>query len=135
MTRGAWQTTRTAALRPALITLLAALMFCLGYAAHDHSDPAAAPMATVSAATNSPGTPATHRTTTAAHPADCPAGNVCCRQTIDGAQAVLAAPAQPQPAVLSRMSSLTRPDTASRAAEPTPICRAPDLHILQVQRT
>ncbi|MPY52176.1 hypothetical protein [Streptomyces acidicola] len=81
------------------------------------------------------GAPTSHHATTGAHPADCPYGDVCCGPAADGVRAVLAAPVQPVPAVLPSMPSVPTPGIPSRCAEPAPTCRAPDLHVLQVQRT
>ncbi|WP_264927228.1 hypothetical protein [Streptomyces sp. A012304] len=81
------------------------------------------------------GAPAEHHPATATHTSDCQPGDACCRA--DGVQAVLAAPpAPPLPAILPRTPEIPRqPDTARLAAEPAPVCHAPDLHVLQVQRT
>lgn len=135
--RGLWWTTRIAALCPAVGVLLAALVICLGLVAHGHSALAHASMTTMSAATAVPSsTPAEHHATTAAHPSGCLPGDVCCRPAADDVRAVLATPAHPLPAVLSRMPDITRqPDTSSRFTEAASACRAPDLHVLQVQRT
>ncbi|MER5906160.1 hypothetical protein ABT150_39805 [Streptomyces mirabilis] len=132
--RGAWWTTRTAALCPALAVLLAALVMCLGYMAHGISDPAAAP-ATAMSATVAQAHTSTEQHHVAAHPVDCPAGDVCCDPVAHGVRAVLATPAQPLPTVLPRTPDLPRPGTSSRCAEPPPTGRSPDLHVLQVQRT
>jgi hypothetical protein len=133
--RGAWRTTPVAALCPALALLFAALVMCLGYVAHGTSDQVAAPMTTMSA-TTAPTTPsATHHVKAIAHPADCPAGDVCCDPVAHGVRAVFAAPTQPLPAILPRIPSLPRPDTPSCSLRPPPTRGAPDLHVLQVQRT
>ncbi|MEV7069114.1 hypothetical protein AB0N97_41155 [Streptomyces collinus] len=134
--RGTHWTTRIAALCPALAVLLAALVICLGFAGHGQSAPAAASTTTASTTAVLTGAPAEHHTTTAAHPSDCRPGDTCCRAAADGVRAVLAAPTQPLPAILPRTPEIPRqPDTARLTAEPTPVCRAPDLHVLQVQRT
>ncbi len=135
-TRGAWRTTRTAALGPALVLLLAALVACLGFAAHADSSQPAASMTTVSAPAIPAADPADHHAALVAHPADCPAGDVCCVPAGDRVRAVLVAPAQPPHALLPRTPDLPRqPDTLPPATEPVPTGRAPDLHVLQVQRT
>ncbi|GHG01713.1 hypothetical protein GCM10018777_10470 [Streptomyces albogriseolus] len=133
--RGTWWTTRIAALCPALAVLLAALVICLGAVAHGQSTPATASMTTMSATAAPTDTPAEHHATTAAHPSDCLPGDVCCRPA-DGVRAVLATPSQPLPAVLPRMPDLPRqPDTPALSTGPASACLAPDLHVLQVQRT
>jgi hypothetical protein len=135
-TRGAWRTTRTAALCAALAVLLAALVACLGFAAHADSSPAAASMTTVSASAIPTAAPADHQAAAVAHPADSPAGDVCCGPAVDGVRAVLVAPAQPPHAILPRTPDLPRqPDTSACFTEPVPTGHAPDLHVLQVQRT
>lgn len=131
--RGAWWTTRPAALCPALAVLLAALVVCLGPLAHATSAPAAAPATTMSAMAVSP---ADHETKTVTQPADCPDGDTCCAPAAHGVHAVLAAPVQPLPVLLPRMPDLPGPpDSAPRRTEPPPATGAPDLHVLQVQRT
>ncbi|MFI1721946.1 hypothetical protein [Streptomyces sp. NPDC020489] len=135
-TREAWQTTRTAALWPALVVLLAALVACLGFAAHADSSQAAASMTMVSAPAIPAAAPADHHAASVAHPADCPAGDVCCVPAGDRVRAVLVAPAQPLHAILPRTPDLpSQPDTTARSTEPVLTGRAPDLHVLQVQRT
>ncbi|ALV38605.1 hypothetical protein [Streptomyces sp. CdTB01] len=132
-TRRAWRTTRLAALCPALAVLLAALVICLGSLAHATSDPAAAPMTTVSTTTVSP---ADHHASAVAGSANCPAGDMCCAPAADGVHAVLAAPVQPMPVLLPRMPDIPGPpDSAPLRTEPPPTADAPDLHVLQVQRT
>ncbi|QQM47428.1 hypothetical protein [Streptomyces liliifuscus] len=133
--RGAWWTTPVAALCPALAVLLAALVMCLGYAAHNASDQAAAPMATMSATAAQTTPSATHHVKVIAHQADCPAGDVCCDPVAHGVRAVLAAPTQPPPAILPPMPSPPRSDTPSCSTDLPPTRGAPDLHVLQVQRT
>ena len=134
-TRAAWRTTRLAALCPALAVLLTALVICLGPLRHatSDSDPAAAPVTTMSATTASP---ADHPTKEVTHPADCPAGDTCCTPAAHGVRAVLAAPVQHLPVFLPRMPDIPRPpDSAPLHTEPPPTTGAPDLHVLQVQRT
>ncbi|WP_328690214.1 hypothetical protein OHA74_13650 [Streptomyces phaeochromogenes] len=134
--RGTRWTTRIAAFCPALAVLLAALVICLGSVAHGQSAPDTASMTTMSATAVPTGTPAEHHAATSAHPSGCLPGDVCCRPATDSAQAVLAAPAQPHPAVLPRTPDLPGPpDTPLTSTGPAPTCRAPDLHVLQVQRT
>ncbi|MEV6589666.1 hypothetical protein [Streptomyces acidicola] len=140
-TRDAWRPTRLAALCPALLVLLTTLVMCLGSVSHGDSGPAGTtttsmgPMATTSVDALPAGAPTSHHGTTGAHPADCPYDDVCCGPAADGVRAVLAAPVQPVPAVLPSMPSVPAPGIASRCAEPAPTGRAPDLHVLQVQRT
>nr|WP_258404854.1 hypothetical protein [Streptomyces sp. F12] len=133
--RGAWWTTPVAALCPALAVLLAALVMCLGYTAHNASDQAAAPMTTMSATAAQTTPSATHHVKAIAHQADCPAGDVCCNPVAHGVRAVLAAPTQPPPTILPRTPSPPRPDTPLCSTESPPTRGAPDLHVLQVQRT
>ncbi|MFJ3620653.1 hypothetical protein ACIPSH_21210 [Streptomyces iakyrus] len=133
--RGTRRTTRIAALCPALAVLLAGLVICLGLVGHGQST-ATVSMTTMSDTAVPTDMPAEHPATMAAHQSSCLPGDVCCRPASDGVRAVLAAPAQPLPAILPRMPDLPRqPDTARHAAQPAPACRAPDLHVLQVQRT
>ncbi|MEV1078036.1 hypothetical protein AB0I98_07230 [Streptomyces sp. NPDC050211] len=134
-TRGTRWTARIAALCPAAAVLLSVLVLCLGLVTHGLSAPADASTISVStAATNS--TAGQHLTAPAAHASDCPYGDLCCHRAVDAVRAVLAAPVHPLPAILPRSPDLARsPDTARRIAGPTPACRAPDLHLLQVQRT
>jgi hypothetical protein len=90
----------------------------------------------VSAVAGLTAVPADHPAPTVAHPADCPARDGYCGPAGAGVGAVRVAPAHPLQATLPRGPDLPRqPDTATRAAEPAPTCRAPDLHVLQVQRT
>ncbi|WP_411152949.1 hypothetical protein [Streptomyces sp. A30] len=134
-TRGAWWTTRIAPLCPALVVLLAALVAYLGFAAHADSSQAAS-TTTLSASAIPTAAPTDHHTAAVAHPADCPAGDMCCRAAVNGMRAVLVAPAQPVHAILPRTPDVPRQaDTSACSTEPVPTGRAPDLHILQVQRT
>ncbi|MGP4011095.1 hypothetical protein [Streptomyces sp. 4N124] len=134
-TRGTRWTARLAALCPAAAVLLSVLVLCLGLVTHGQSTPADA--STISMSTAATGSPAEqHLVAPAAHASDCPYGDMCCHRAVDAVRAVLAAPAHPLPAILPRSPGLTRPPvTARRIAGPTPACRAPDLHVLQVQRT
>lgn len=135
-TRAAGRTTRLAVLNPALAVLLAVLVMGFGYVTHGHGDPTATAMTTMSAPTLPMDTSDGHHTTAATHPADCPSGDVCCGSAAEGVRAVLATPTQPLPAVLPRAPGLPRPpDTFSRATPSPPTGRAPDLYVLQVQRT
>ena len=137
MARGTRWTTRIAALCPALAVLLAALVICLGFLDHGQSDaPVTASTTRVSATAVPTSTPPEHDATTAAHPSDCLPDDVCCSPAADGVRAAPAAPTQPLPAVLPRMADLPKQlDTQPRFVDPAPTCRAPDLHVLQVQRT
>ncbi|MEU5531728.1 hypothetical protein [Streptomyces sp. NPDC020362] len=131
----AWRTTRTAALCPALAVLLTMLVICLGAAAHAASDLAAAPMTSMAATQTPSGHPAEHCTVTATQPGDVPGGDMCCAQEAHGVRAVLPTPAQPAPAVLPRIPSNPGPAALTCSLGLTPTRGAPDLHVLQVQRT
>jgi hypothetical protein len=132
-TRAAWRTTRLAALCPALTVLLTLLVICLGTGTHAAADPAAGPMTSMSATTVTPADPSAK---VAAHPADCPDDDMCCHAAAQGVHAVLAAPVHPLPVLLPRLPDLPGPpDGTPRRAEPPPTTGAPDLHVLQVQRT
>jgi hypothetical protein len=122
------------ALCPALAVLFAALVMCLGSMTHSAESPAAAPMTTMSATAAQTHTSATHHATTIAHPADCPAGDMCCDPVAQGVRAVRIAPAQPLSAILPRVQGLPRPDTPARSPGLPPTRSAPNLHVLQVQR-
>ncbi|MFL5994952.1 MAG: hypothetical protein ACJ736_11685 [Streptomyces sp.] len=137
MTRRAWRTTRIAAPCPALAVLFVALLVCLGFAAHADSGDHAAAMTSLSArAAVAAGTPAEHGSVPTTHPGGCPAGDACCAPAVHGVGGVLAAPAQPLPAILPRMPHLpTRQDGPAFLAQAPPTGGAPDLHVLQVQRT
>ncbi|QUW83938.1 hypothetical protein SMIR_36205 [Streptomyces mirabilis] len=134
--RGAWRTTHTAALCPALAVLLAALVICLGPAAHAASGDHVTAMTGVSHAQIQTGSPAEHHVMPAAHPGGCPSGDVCCSPAVHGAAAVLAAPVHSLPVLLPRMPSVPRRQAGpTLLAKPPPASSAPDLHVLQVQRT
>lgn len=144
--RGVWLTTQTAALCPALAVLLMALVLCLGYAPHAPRNVATAPVTTLSAVQTSSHGPAEHRAVTVTAVAErhtvtvtksggCPSGDMCCAQDSHGVRAVLPAAAQLLPAVLRRVPSLPGPATVACALGLTPTRGAPDLHVLQVQRT
>lgn len=137
--RGARWITPPAALGPALALLLAALVMCVGYGAHGavggHTSPMTA-MTSVSSGQTSAGTSTGHHAMPSVQQNDCPAGDVCCAPAVHIGGVVAAAPVHPVPAVLPRMPGLPRPPN-----NPTfPAGRllpdeAPDLHVLQVQRT
>lgn len=138
--RGAWWTTPPAALGPALALLLAALVMCLGYGAHSsagsHTSPMTA-MTSVSSGQATPaGIPAGHHALASAQQQECPAGDVCCAPTVHFGGAVSATPVQSAPAILPRAPGLPEPPDSPTllAARPLPD-EAPDLHVLQVQRT
>jgi hypothetical protein len=134
--RGSRWTTPTAAFRAALLVLLAVTVMGLAGLSHGHADPATASMTTTSATVLPAGVPHGHPTAAVPHPADCPSGDVCCEPAAESVRAVLAAPVPPLPAVLPRPPDLPRPlAVSSRAAPPVPTDPAPDLHVLQVQRT
>ncbi|WP_217549825.1 hypothetical protein [Streptomyces sp. GbtcB6] len=133
--RGAWRTTRSAALCHALVMLLTALVMCLGPAAHAAADLATAPMTAMPTAGTTPTHPTEHRVVKVTHPGNCPAGDVCCAQDAHGVRAVLPTTTQPAPAVLPRIPSLPGPAALACSLGLTPTRGAPDLHFLQVQRT
>ncbi|GAA3500921.1 hypothetical protein GCM10019016_080280 [Streptomyces prasinosporus] len=135
-TRAAWQTTRTAGLCSALAVLLAALTVCLACLAPGNSDADTASLTAVSAAAMPADTSTDQHGSAVAHTADCPSGYVCCRPAVDGVRAVLATPAQPVAMALPRMPDLPRqPDALSLPELTAATDRAPNLHVLQVQRT
>ncbi|MEU5112884.1 hypothetical protein AB0G64_15420 [Streptomyces longwoodensis] len=117
------------------MVLLAAVVACLGFAAHAESSQAAPSMTTVSAPAIPAAAPADHHAASVAHLADCPAGDVCCVPAGDRVRAVLVAPAQPLHAILPLSDLPRQPDTSPLSTEPVSTGRAPDLHVLQVQRT
>ncbi|WP_405655930.1 hypothetical protein OG581_46355 [Streptomyces sp. NBC_01386] len=140
--RGAWRATRIAALCPALSVLLAALVMCLGPAAHGTDGTADGSLPTVTSVAAGSATqhharsayPATVETV--ARRGDCPAGDRCCDPASRGVRAVLSAPAQPHPAVLPRMPAAAMPDAPPPSPSGlAPSGTAPDLHVLQIQRT
>ncbi|MFD4603249.1 hypothetical protein ACFWPQ_35135 [Streptomyces sp. NPDC058464] len=135
--RGAWRTTRPAALCHALVMLLTALVMCLGPAAHAATDLATAPTTATSPAPTAPaaGHPTDHGTAQATQPGNCPAGDVCCAQDTHGVRAVLPTAAQPVPAVLPHVPSRSGSAVQACSLGLTPTRGAPDLHFLQVQRT
>ncbi|MFE5022685.1 hypothetical protein ACFRAO_04935 [Streptomyces sp. NPDC056656] len=140
--RGAWWATRIAALCPALSVLLAALVMCLGPAVHgtdgmaDGSLPTVTSVKAGSATQHHAQSAHPHLVETVARRGDCPAGDRCCDPVSRGVRAVLSAPAQPHSAVLPRMPAAAMPDAPppSPAGLP-PSGTAPDLHVLQIQRT
>jgi hypothetical protein len=140
--RGAWWATRIAALCPALSVLLAALVMCLGPAAHGTEDMADGPLPTVTSVTAGSATQhhaqsaQPHAAETVARRGDCPAGDRCCDPASRGVRAVLSAPAQPHSAVLPRMPAAAMPDAPPPCPSGLPPSgTAPDLHVLQIQRT
>ncbi|MFF1688288.1 MULTISPECIES: hypothetical protein [unclassified Streptomyces] len=140
--RGAWWATRVAALCPALGVLLAALVMCLGPAAHgtdgatDSSPPAVASATAVTSTQHHVQSAHPDVVETVARRSDCPAGDTCCDPVSRGVRAVLSAPAQPHSAVLPRIPAAAMPDPPPPGpAGLPPAGTAPDLHVLQVQRT
>ncbi|MFD6033566.1 hypothetical protein ACF09G_26120 [Streptomyces albogriseolus] len=137
--RGAWWTTPPAALGLALALLLAALVMCLGYGAHGavggHASPMTA-MTSVSSGQASADGSTGHHAMSSVQQNDCPAGDVCCAPAVHIGGAVFATPVQSVPAVLPRMPGHPEPPDSPTllAARPLPD-EAPDLHVLQVQRT
>ncbi|GGN89320.1 hypothetical protein GCM10011579_084080 [Streptomyces albiflavescens] len=130
--RGARQNTPLTVFCAALTVLFAAVVLCLGPMAHTGvAGTAAAPMATMSTTEQ----PAQKQTVAVTHQADCPVGDVCCGLAIHAVRAVPVAPAQPLPATLPCIPSLPRPHDTSCSAHSPPTGGAPDLHVLQVQRT
>ncbi|MEW2399307.1 hypothetical protein [Streptomyces sp. NPDC046862] len=145
-TRAAWRPTRIATLCSALLVLLATLVVCLVSVSLSHG--AGGPVGASTASRESMGPmeptpvdavpadfPTRHHGPTGAHSVGCPYGDVCCAPAADRARAVLAVPGRPMPAVLSRVPNPPVPGISSRCAEPAPSGVAPDLHVLQVQRT
>ncbi|MGW6140640.1 hypothetical protein ACWFRM_27865 [Streptomyces sp. NPDC055144] len=140
--RGAWWATRIAALCPALSVLLAALVMCLGPAAHgtdgmaDGSLPTATSVTAGSATQPHAQSAQPHTVETVARRGDCPAGDRCCDPVSRGVRAVLSAPAQPHSAVLPRVPAAATPDAPPPSLSGLPPSgTAPDLHVLQIQRT
>lgn len=137
--RGTWWTTPPAALGPALALLLAALVMCLGYGAHGavggHTSPVTA-MTSVSSGQTPIGDSTGHHAMSSVQQTDCPAGDVCCAPAVHIGGVVAASPVHPVPAALPRMPGLPRPPDSPTflAGRPLPD-EAPDLHVLQVQRT
>ncbi|MEV0634520.1 hypothetical protein AB0I77_06015 [Streptomyces sp. NPDC050619] len=130
----AWWTPRTAALCPALAVLLAALVMCLGYAAHGGTGGQAAAMTGVSAVQMPAGSAQEHRAEPAAHHHDCPAGDQCCAPAAHGVRTVIT-PLRLLPAVPPDMpNSAGQPGSPPLCTGPPPTGSAPDLHVLQVQR-
>ncbi|MFI1028625.1 hypothetical protein [Streptomyces sp. NPDC020951] len=128
-TRGARWTTHITFLCPALAVLLATAVMCLGYVAHGSGGHTAA-------TTTTAGAPAAPHSAPVAYAGDCPSGDVCCAQAFHHVTGVLVAPVQRSAAVLPRTPGLPRrPDGRTLLARPPPAVGAPDLHVLQVQRT
>lgn len=137
--RGAWGATRTVApLSAALAVLLAALLMCLGHGTPGVVAQHAAPetVAAVSVERPTAAGAAAHDTGRTVFRGICPAGGTCCVPAVHVDGALLAAPVQAAPAVLRRLPGPAAPPDAP--ALPTgrpPPASAPDLHVLQVQRT
>ncbi|MFI6407459.1 hypothetical protein [Streptomyces sp. NPDC050548] len=123
------------ALCPALAVLFAALVMCLGALAHGTDAPAAASMTTMSGMTVPADTWGNHHGKTFSDPGDCPAGDVCCDPVAHGVRAVRHAPAEPLSAPLPALQGSPGPGTPARCPALPPARGAPDLHVLQVQRT
>lgn len=67
---------------------------------------------------------------------DCPTGEMCCAATVHLSQAVLASPGPPVRAVTPRTLWLPGAPGSSATLAPRSFPgEAPDLHVLQVQRT
>ncbi|WP_237408045.1 hypothetical protein [Streptomyces sp. M2CJ-2] len=135
--RGPRWTVRTAVLCPALAVLLAALVVCLGYAGHGGAEKDAAPPTAPSAGgTVVTGTPAGHPVMSLVRQGDCSPGDPCCSPAVHDVPAVLGAPTQTPPLALTRMPGFPCPERHPAVlAQPPPVHSAPDLHVLQVQRT
>ncbi|WP_189712724.1 hypothetical protein [Streptomyces phaeofaciens] len=145
--RGAWGATRTAALLPALAVLLGALLMCLGHGTHGvvalHSAPTAVTVSpkqptavTVPAGRPTADGTAAHHGGRTVFRGVCPAGGSCCVPAVHAGGAVLAAPVPTAPALLRRVPGPpTPPDTPALPTGRPPPGAAPDLHVLQVQRT
>ncbi|WP_063824550.1 hypothetical protein [Streptomyces sp. CdTB01] len=125
--RGAWRTTRTAVLCPALAVLLAALVICFGYPAHAAGNEVAAALMPM-------GPRADHLAVTVTAPGGCRHGDVCCAQADHAVRAVSPATAHPLPALLPRTPGLPAPEAGACPLGLPPTRGAPDLHVLQVQR-
>ncbi|MGY3205900.1 hypothetical protein [Streptomyces sp. TE5632] len=130
-------TVRTAVLCPALAVLLAALVVCLGYAGHSGAEGDAAPPTALSAdRTVAAGSPAEHPVMSLVGQGDCSPGNPCCSPVVHDVPAALGAPTQTPPLVLTRVPGFPCPERHPAVlAQPPPVHGAPDLHVLQVQRT
>ncbi|MEU2596509.1 hypothetical protein ABZ678_05005 [Streptomyces hirsutus] len=128
---------RTAVLCPALAVLLAALVVCLGHAGHSGAKDDAAPSTAMSTGrTVAAGPPAGHHITPPVRQSDCSPGGTCCSSVVHDVAGVLGAPTQTLPLVLTRMPGFPRPEQCPTVlAQPPPVHSAPDLHVLQVQRT
>ncbi|MFC8126329.1 hypothetical protein [Streptomyces sp. NPDC057302] len=121
---------RCAALGVSLATLLAVLCVCFGHAAHDDETPARG-LVSVSA---EGATEATTETEEAALGHSCPPGDRCASATHAAATALPA----PEPSVPTTLEAAGLPaaPATSHPVPRAPIHRnAPDLHVLQVQRT
>lgn len=131
-----WWTTRPAALCSALAVLFAALVVCLGYPAHGGDSDSSAAMTNISGAHLPTGNPTGRHGVPAAHPGDCPAGGTCCAPAAHDVPVILAAPSHTPPVLLPRTPDLPLPShTPAFLAHAPPAGTAPDLHVLQVQRT
>ena len=135
--RGPRWTLRAAVLCPALGVLLAALVVCLGYAEHGGSGKnAAAPTAVSAVTAAAAGIPAGHHVPPVAQQGDCPSGDTCCSPAAHDAAGVLGAPTPSLPVALPRVPGFPSPEQGPTVlAQPPPVHGAPDLHVLQVQRT
>lgn len=131
-----WTTSPPAALCSALAVLLAALVVCLGYPAHDGDSDSSAAMTSISGVQLPTGNPTGHHGSPAAHSGDCPAGGTCCAPVVHDVPVILAAPSHTSPVLLPRTPDLPLPSgTPAFLAHAPPAGAAPDLHVLQVQRT
>lgn len=146
-TRAAWRPTRSATLCSALLVLLATLVVSLVSVSvsvsvsHGAGGPVGAsaasrePMGPTPVDAVPADFPTRHHGPTDAHSVGCPYGDVCCAPAADRARAPLAVPGRPMPALLSRVPNPPGQGISSRCADPAPSGSAPDLHVLQVQRT
>ncbi|MFF3897350.1 hypothetical protein ACFYY3_30130 [Streptomyces sp. NPDC001812] len=131
------RTVRTAVLCPALAVLLAALVMCLGYAGHSGAEGGATtPTALSASRAVAAGTPAEHPVMPLVRQGDCSPGDPCCSPVAHDVPAVRGAPAQTPPLALTRVPGFPCPERYPAVlAQPPPEHGAPDLHVLQVQRT
>ena len=127
---------RPAALCSALAVLFAALVVCLGYPAHGGTSDSSAAMTNISGAHLPTGDPTGRHCVPAAHSGDCPTGDTCCAPAVHDVPVIRAAPPYASLVLLPRMPDLPLQSGAPAfLAHAPPTGAAPDLHVLQVQRT
>ncbi|MGI5452583.1 hypothetical protein ACQEWB_05240 [Streptomyces sp. CA-249302] len=134
--RDAWWTRCVATLGPALAVLLAVLVICGAHLAHSGGSPASAERDGGSGSASVVAGSAERKVAASLHPADGSSGTVCCGSIGAVVRALPTVPVPHLPTVLPGTADLSRPSTsAPRLTALTWDCRAPDLHVLQVQRT